>query len=248
MRVLVKLESAKSQPYEMEYHYHLQGFIYNLLKESKFSKIHDKEGYKFFCFSNVFPVDYQDEKEVRHMLISSPNPSFIKHITSCLQDRRNMQETIAIGSMQFLVKDAEIVYISPKLPCTLMSSTPILIRIPKEKYERFGVKTRYPYRYLFWRKEHPLEMFVEQLEDSLCKKYNELTGLEVPSEPIIQKLKFKKQVSTKIFIKDTQQTVIGTLWEFSFNDTKHEEIIKFAFDAGFGERSSLGFGFLNLKE
>ena len=39
----------------MNYHYNLQGLIYKMLRGSKHDKIHDKTGYKFFCYSNIFP-------------------------------------------------------------------------------------------------------------------------------------------------------------------------------------------------
>ena len=56
MRLLIKLKCTENSTYEMQYHYHLQGFIYSLLKGSKYHSSHDKEGYKFFCFSNIFPA------------------------------------------------------------------------------------------------------------------------------------------------------------------------------------------------
>ena len=52
---------------------------------------------------------------------------------------------------------------------------------------------------------------------------------------IFNKFVFKKQISTKIVMKNTEQVVIGTVWE---------EIL----DVGLGERNSMGFGFMNLKK
>ena len=73
MRLLIKLLCAESSRYEMQYHYHLQGFIYNLLKGSKYDYMHDKEGYKFFCFSNIFPAtEYLEKNDLRTLIISSP--------------------------------------------------------------------------------------------------------------------------------------------------------------------------------
>jgi hypothetical protein len=34
MRLIVRLRAIENVPYEMQYHYHLQGFIYNLLRGS----------------------------------------------------------------------------------------------------------------------------------------------------------------------------------------------------------------------
>lgn len=247
MRVLVKLESAKAQPYQMEYHYHLQGFIYGLLRDSVFEHVHDKEGYKFFCFSNIFPAYDLKQGDIRHLLISSPDRDFVRHISSKLQEKKRSEEKVSVGSMEFDVKKVETLQISLKVPFTLITGTPIVVRVPREKYKKFNVKTRYPYEYLYWRQEHPLEMFVEQLEDNLRKKYAEFTGLDAGSEPIIQRFMFKKQVSTKVHMKGLEQIVIGLIWEFWFGDSSQKELVEFGLDAGFGERNSLGFGFMNIK-
>jgi len=247
MRILVKLESTRTQPYQMEYHYHLQGFIYSMLKDGRFSKIHDKEGYKFFCFSNIFPACDLKQGDVRHLLISSPDRDFIRHISSRLQEKKRSGEKVSIGNMEFDVKKAETLQVSLKVPFTLITGTPIVVRVPREKYEKFNVKTRYPYEYLYWRQEHPLEMFVEQLEDNLRKKYTEFTGRDAGNESIIQRFMFRKQVSTRVLMKGLQQVVIGSIWEFWFNDDICKELLEFGLDCGFGERNSLGFGFMNVK-
>lgn len=44
MRLLIKLRSEADTPYENQYHYHLQSFIYSLLKGSKYEYLHDKKG------------------------------------------------------------------------------------------------------------------------------------------------------------------------------------------------------------
>ena len=50
MRILINLRAAKNQGYESVYHHKLQGFVYGLLRDSGFGGLHDKRGYKFFCF------------------------------------------------------------------------------------------------------------------------------------------------------------------------------------------------------
>lgn len=231
----------------MEYHYLLQGFVYSLLRNSTFKQIHDKEGYKFFCFSNIFPACDLKQGDVRHLLISSPDRDFVRHISSKLNEKKRSREKVSVGSMEFDVKKVEILYVSLKVPFTVITGTPIVVRVPREKYEKFDVKTRHPYEYLYWRQEHPLEMFVEQLEDNLRKKYAEFTGLDAGSEPIIQRFMFRKQVSTRVLMKGLEQVVIGSIWEFWFNDSSNRKLIEFGLDAGFGERNSLGFGFMNVK-
>lgn len=55
MRLLLKLRAAKDQAYDMRYHHKLQGFVYGLIEGTPYMKLHDRRGYKFFCFSNIFP-------------------------------------------------------------------------------------------------------------------------------------------------------------------------------------------------
>lgn len=123
------------------------------------------------------------------------------------------------------------------------------MRISRERYQKFDIETKYPYAYAYWRKEYPLEMFTRQLEENLRAKYAEFSGQEIASEnelPLIQKLTFKKQISTRINLHDTEQIIIGSLWEFSFDNDLNTELMQFGLDCGLGERNSMGFGFMNL--
>lgn len=59
MRLLVTLRCVGKCNYEMNYHYHLQGLIYGLINGTRYEYIHDKDGFKFFCYSNIFPISNQ---------------------------------------------------------------------------------------------------------------------------------------------------------------------------------------------
>jgi len=80
MRLLVKLQVIKNSPYERQYHYHLEGFIYKLLRGNSKYGVHNKQGNKFFCFSNIFPFDDLREDNLRNLIISSPNNDFISYL------------------------------------------------------------------------------------------------------------------------------------------------------------------------
>ena len=78
MRLLVALRSVKKSIYEMNYHYHLQGLIYSLINGTRYEYIHDKNEFKFFCYSNIFPISNQIMKnDIRKIIISSPDADFI---------------------------------------------------------------------------------------------------------------------------------------------------------------------------
>jgi CRISPR/Cas system endoribonuclease Cas6 (RAMP superfamily) len=113
-------------------------------------------------------------------------------------------------------------------PFSLITSTPIIISIPREKYVVYRINPKNNYHYVYWKAQYPIELFMSQLKDNLLKKYCEFssynknalllekTFTSSDSCPFFQKFFFRKQVSMRIIMKGTVQTVIGTLWEFSF--------------------------------
>ena len=251
----------ESCPYEMQYHYHLQGYIYNLLKGSKYDYVHDKEGYKFFCFSNIFPANALMKDDLRTLIISSPDSVFIAYLQGIL--RKEWNKYVKIGNMKFSIDslDKLDIRLPDNSPFTLITGTPIVIRIPREKYKAYGAEPKGSYSYVYWRSEHPIDLFVSQVESNLMKKYAEYkevsngrssiedtkcTEDSAPSLSFFQKFKFKKQISTRVFMKGFEQVVIGTIWEFMFEGRQNRDLVHFAVDAGMGERNSLGFGFMNL--
>jgi CRISPR-associated endoribonuclease Cas6 len=259
MRLLIKLRSVESSLYEMQYHYHLQGFIYNLLKGSKYHHIHNKEGYKFFCFSNIFPAMDLKENDLRTLIISSPDEEFISYLYELMQQLLIKIKEIKVGGMKFRIDSVNklVAKLPNDQPFTLITGTPIVVRIPMEKYKRYVSEPPMNYDYIYWRFKQPVDLFISQLENNLLRKYNEYYGFYVDYNPndknmtlppfsIIQKFKFKKQVSTKILMKGIEQIIIGTVWEFEFESCNNKRLIQFALDAGLGERNSLGFGFMNL--
>jgi CRISPR-associated endoribonuclease Cas6 len=99
MRLLIKLRSTENTPYEMEYHLYIQGLIYNILRGSEYDN-HDKLGYKFFSFSNIFPFDDLQKNDLRNLIISSPNNDFISYLQEQLEYDSN---NIRIGRMKFKI-------------------------------------------------------------------------------------------------------------------------------------------------
>jgi CRISPR-associated endoribonuclease Cas6 len=99
MRLLIKLRSTENNPYEMEYHLNIQGLIYNILRGSEYDN-HDKLGYKFFSFSNIFPFDDLQKNDLRNLIISSPNNDFISYLQEQLEYDSN---NVRIGRMKFKI-------------------------------------------------------------------------------------------------------------------------------------------------
>lgn len=248
MRILLRLRSKNDQKdISLEYH-KLQGFVYNLLMESGYPLLHDKKGYKPFCFSNIFPYGDMKEGDLRHFIIASPGSSIIESVNAYLEKREN--QPIYIGDCAFDLDGWKIMKTQlTKEKVRISTATPILLRIPSYNYDLYRVpqEERKP-RYIYWRPQISFEAFIKQLTENLIKKYNEFYGSAIETFPLFQEFLFRKMVHTRYIIEGRSYGAAGSMWEFSWSymDDTQRRIIEFGLDAGFGERNSMGFGFVNL--
>ncbi len=256
MRLLVKLKAENDQVYDLRYHHKLQGFIYGLLNKTPYVKLHNKRGYKFFCFSNIFPPkgtkkdpsENMEKGEIRQLLISSPEIGLINILNDKLMQIKEEGTAVKIGDMSYGLESIRV--FEPKIgrSCRLITGTPIVLRISKEKFERYGIAPPKDYDYVYWRKHWSFEPFVKQLEENLLKKYREFYGKTLEGFPLFEQFVFKKAVCNHVVLKGKEVKVFGSVWEFPFSylNGKKRKLLQFGLDAGFGELNSLGFGFMNV--
>ena len=244
MRLLIELEALGDYVYDLRYYHKSQGFVYGLLEGTPYGGLHDGRGYKFFCFSNIFPPQDFKRGGIRHFMISSPN----EELLDFFRDRLAKTERVNVGDMSFAVKGVSVLRPRMTRSCTLITATPIIVRIPRENYGRYGIKPPKDYAYLYWRKNYPFNAFVKQLEDNLVKKYNEFYGASLEPTPTFEQFIFQKQVCNHVIIGGREVRVFGSLWKFIFSYLSNEKqkILQFGLDVGFGELNSLGFGFMNI--
>jgi CRISPR-associated endoribonuclease Cas6 len=250
MRLLVELRALRDCVYDLMYHHKLQGFLYGLLKGSVYQDLHNKKGYKFFSFSNIFPSVDIHEGEPRNLLISSPDPGLIGVFKERLDDLHRDGGCVNIGEMSFGVESVSVLKPRVGCSCVLSAGTPIVVRIPKANYAKYGINPPRDYPYVYWRKQYPFDAFIRQLEDNLFKKYNMFYGASQETFPLFEQFIFQKQVCNHVIINGKEVKIFGSLWRFNFNYLSGEQqrIIQFGLDAGLGELNSLGFGFINLKD
>ena len=97
----MKLKSLKNCTYDIKYYHKIQGLIYSLIRDTPFSLLHDKKGYKYFCFSNIFPIGDIKKNDERNLIISSPSDSFINIIEEKIKILSEQDKAINIGEYQF---------------------------------------------------------------------------------------------------------------------------------------------------
>ena len=251
MRLLVTFRAAKDQSYERMYHHKLQGFIYGLLRDAGFAEVHEKEGYKFFCFSNLFPIGDMEKGDAVKLLLASPSAALLTAIKRALQGAAEERGVLNIGEMSFeLMELKELVVKLSSKGLRVLTATPVIIRIPERNYERYGIpEAERKARYVYWRPKYSFEAFLKQLSENLIKKYNEFQKVELGNHDLFEQFVFRRPTATKVVIDGKEYVMVGSMWEFiwSYLDDVQRQVLEFGLDAGFGERSSLGFGFVNRK-
>ena len=249
MRIFLQLEAIKDCEYDIMYFHKLQGFVYSLLKETEYNILHDKKGYKFFCFSNIFPVGTIKIGDIKNLLISSPDHLFVKFLEEELKKLVDSGKAINIGEMLFKVENVSLIKTKLGRNCRLISATPIVIRIPEKNYDRYDIPQKFrKKRYVYWRPCYSFEAFIKQLEENLIKKYNEFYRTDIEEFPVFEQFIYKKSTCNHVVINYKEQKLISSVWEFIFShmDKERKKLLEFGLDCGFGERNSLGFGFMNV--
>ncbi len=249
MRLLIRLKSLKDCAYEMKYHAKMQGFFYNLLRDAGIDSLHDKIGYKFFCFSNIYPIAAMSAGDSRNLLFSSPDKRIVKAVQAEIEKLKEKGAPANIGDMSFAVTGTSV--IKPKLSggATIIAATPITIRIPERNYDVYGIPpAERKKNYVYWRPSIDFSAFVKQLNENLFKKYNEYYGAKIEEFPVFEQYRYKKPAVSYIIEDGGEYQVAGSIWEFSFPYMSEEQkkLLEFGIECGFGERNSLGFGFVNI--
>ncbi len=246
MRLLVTLKDDTDTfvTNNVNNNYHIQSFIYNLLRNGIFHDLHDyekrKTGIPSFCFSNLFNSS-QKNKTIKKLLISSPSEQLIK----ILYQKTSKLNNISFGNTLFKVIDTSIFTLDTSKVKHIHSSTPIITRIPKTKVDIYHINLNKPYSYVYWRKEFPVELFFDQLEQNIKRKFYYYYGTAPNSSLKFEWFSLRKQVSTRLLIHDSSHIVIGSLWEFVIDDTIDSKMLDFCVESGLGERNTMGFGFIN---
>ncbi len=240
MRLNLWLKALGTYPqkeFEYKFRNSFRGFIFNLLKDTKYSKVHD-ESLKPFCFGNLYPIKNQEivEGKTYRVTISSPFTNLLEEIFFKLFPNQQ----INLGETSFnLVK---ITTSSKKIrPFSLIQPTNFISL--KDKDDKFILFNENPSK------------FIEALEKNLLKKYSFFKKDKIPPKNIFSNIKIIGDSENPSFAlplelvkeeKIIKLTLKGSNVKILFgNITKEqEEFFNFMFDLGFGSYNSYGIGFM----
>ncbi len=235
MRLIIEFNPLANINYYDIDKYKIQGFIYSLLKDTEFANYHDVKGFKFFNFSNIFPVSnfvYGDQKT---LIISSPSSAFIK----ILYYQLSKMDVFRLDKYFMEIKKLKLI---KKTSCSnsLITGTPVVL-----------FKNNNENRYFSFNNSDGVDFnfFFKRLKNNAVKKYNAYTddNFDLDSE-LFDSFEINREVSIRMNIRNNKFIIIGSLWKLEKNISNYEKkFYNFLFDVGLGEKNSLGFGFLNNR-
>ncbi len=242
MRLLIVLEPQNNISQPVSQHW-LQSWIYQRLRNSEFCDLHNKERYKYFCFSNVFPFKKNSDLKAGktyNLIISSPNDKMIKFLYKNIGDKVVFPKSQILNILKVnLIKN---IYLEKQ--CIIKSATPIVVSLTESLAKLYNIDYRVKKgRPLYWNKTMSLNAFIDGLTKNLVRKYNKYYGADLPEDtPLFGGFKFLREA----LVNYKKGKILGSMWEFiPLEDKKAKKVLEFCLDAGFGEKNSAGFGFVN---
>ncbi|MDD3160137.1 MAG: CRISPR-associated endoribonuclease Cas6 [Candidatus ainarchaeum sp.] len=251
MRLILNLKSNATTVQNIEnnskFYTSVNGWIYNKLKDTEYSNLHDLNNFKLFCFSNLFPIKNQKiiQNEFYKLIISSPDEMFMVSLISKI----DLNEKINLGEYSFeLIGKKPIGKINLDEIDYFESMNLINLNSPIKESDKL-VSKAITY-------ESDSEKFVKQLSSNLFKKYKQFKGeieqIDLFKGVIIEPASDEKAIKLN-FIENKNNNyfnVIGKRYKFKFEklNENQKKVFELCYDLGFGERNTFGFGFMNSKK
>ncbi|MDR0912030.1 MAG: CRISPR-associated endoribonuclease Cas6 [Methanobrevibacter sp.] len=233
MRLILNFQALTEIDYYKINNYTIQGLIYNLLKNTRFTDYHDTKGFKFFNFSNIFPVKDYDNTHQKTLIISSPNSKFIKTLYHSLK----AIDYFYLAQYKMIIKRIKV--FDSNINNKFISSTPLVL------YEDNESNTYYSFQ-----RNPDFDFFFNRLKDNALKKYNAFYNDEYQmNDELFNGFELSKEVSVKLTKDKKDFIIIGSIWKLlekkEVKSKEDKKFYKFILDCGLGEKNSLGFGMVN---
>jgi CRISPR-associated endoribonuclease Cas6 len=194
------------------------------------------------------------EGDERTLLIASPEQELLAHVAADFQANPELN----IGEMPFTVNGFSTVSPDvgePGTSGTIDTGTGVLVRIPPWRFDEYGMDVDHE-EAEFWRPEHTMEPFQNQIESNLDQKHDLHAPEHLPGPSDVDGNLFDGYELIKTFaIPVTPTTGVKEEWvlskwrfDYTVRDDNHRRHLNLALDVGLGERNSLGFGFVNIQQ
>lgn len=243
MRIEVNCTATDTIMLPISYNYFVQSMIYNLISNEEFATfLHDKgyidgnKKFKLFSFSKLegnsqyCPEDKTIrfvDKQVK-LIITSPSKEFIQYIAETLL----LAEEVVIWKNSLNIESVNIIdSIENVDELNVYTKTPIVVS-----------STLASGQTVFY---SPMDYcFEERVKMNLITKYRAYSGDKNDLDFEVKVI--SKGIDRKKVIKYKNIYLNGYMCELKLKG--NPKLIKFAYDAGLGEKNSMGFGLLGKKQ
>jgi len=254
MRIKLSLNrTTKQRMLPMDYQYYISAWIYKVLKQADkdFAEFLHEKGYgtqgklyKLFCFSRLNfgkPTLWKEKKlfEIKlhtiELIISFDVPEIATHFIEGLFMNHGFYLGDKFNGIDFQVSGLEV------LPEPSFSET-MNYRLQTPWVVSYRIEGQKNAQYL--RPEH--ELFNKLSKKHLIEKYKATRNVEIDEAKLVFEALLKYKRSGFLIKKDTpkESRVIGNI--FSFSLTAPVELHQMIWNAGVSEKSSSGFGWLEI--
>ncbi|AEH24639.1 CRISPR-associated endoribonuclease Cas6 [Pyrococcus yayanosii] len=238
MRLLIRL-APEREPFRIPYNhlYYLQGLIYRRIQRANPElslRLHNLKGPKLFTFS-LFMAEKREFTKEEHFFgyrrgffyFSTPMPEIAEaFVSGLLQD-----PVVELWGERFIVEEVKVLREPKRLNGkTFVTLSPIAVTTIKPgpiKPRHYDLSPTEP-------------EFYENIRENLREKYVMIHGTSPPDgfEMDVLKAKPKRfRVKSGIF---------QTAWHLVFKAYGDDELLRVGYQAGFGEKNSLGFGMVKV--
>lgn len=183
-----------------------------------------------YSYSNIFPRGPASHGDARSLLVASPNPDLIRALARQLRRER---DPLRVRGTAYRVERYESFTVRMDRPgVRLVTATPVLLRVPKT----FG--TPGP---VHWSPPLGDETFLDALNLDLVRRYNDYHAARIDETTRVI-------AEGRLLRSSWSRRTPSSSWEFVTGRlaAPARRVLEFGVDAGFGERTRMGFGFMNV--
>lgn len=241
MRLKITLKSKKNRlKVPFNYNHIVSAIIYSKIADIKFAEeLHSSNSYKFFTFSQInihkfkrIKSGFLSQNGKIDFLISSPDDYLIK---SLVEGFLNDLTINFIGEDLFIEKVELLPVPDFEEKINVKTLSPIISRTKKEVD---GVMKTWDLA--------PGDHFFRNLEKNLIYKYLDFNELESTDKKINIYSEMRSVKGKRITIEKGKEQTFHRAYMMDLVLEGDKELLKFAYDAGLGEKSGLGFGMVKL--
>lgn len=237
MRAKISVKKLTSRLLKFDYQYPMAAMLFRKLKEVDFrlaSELHSSQDFKFYTFSwlqgDIHPHHSGLEFDAAHFILSSPDPVFVKSFSEGLLAVPEFR----LGAIKFIVTGIEIF---PEQQFNnrahFRTISPIYLKTLREGEGGPVVYDLYPNEGKFY----------ENLHNNLVGRFKAFYG-NAPISDHFDVTRRGKFLPKRVRIKgDFRRCSL-----FDFVVEASQELLKFGYEAGFGEKTAMGFGCVELMD